>query len=922
MEFRLINKDLKFPPLYPKVERVEPTVKQKGFVKVGDYTLRHKIDIIPQRGLQEDLCASDCNLIFICGQATSGKAQPYDAKVLTPNGFVDMGSLKVGDAIMDVRGQTQTVVQIFEQGERDVYKVSFEDGTSTESDIEHLWNVDIRHKSNPYTYKFKTLTLSRIKQELESGAHVCIPYCAPIEFGEKCLPISPYTLGVYLGDGFSPRRGNPQVCINQNDLDIISYIRDDGYLVSKIPSHIRDYTVSGRNINEGLTNLGLRFKKSFEKFIPKVYKFGAVKQRLDLLQGLMDTDGCISNRGCAMFTTSSKQLADDVAWLCRSLGGRCSVTLQKEPKYTYKGEKKIGRPSYWVRLNLPPELSPVKTKRKLANYSKKHRQRPHSLTSIEKAGRKQCRCILVSSPECLYITDDFIVTHNTYGMFMKVLEGVGLEGYTARFINVRLQDSKKGSSIFRDAVDVCGNFAGCEYNASDYPTFVWKQWNNALQLIHSNFNADNPSEWVDFQNYAKKVQSSMICIDEATEIRQFKMFAYWWSRNRDSSGHTPQMILSFNPSHEHWTTAMLKYGGYLGEDWYLRPEMMGVVRYFYNKGESPEEMVWGDTREEVADAAGLHDKSEDLEAGITRLDYVKSFTVFTGTASGNRELVFATGGQSVANLHATGATQRAIVGEAYFGPVESESVSVTRKMVSEIFTNPTDEDQTMYATLDVSMGEKGCDRCPMVIWRGHTIIAIEYFPGGGAKELVHWINLKLRQYNIDVSNFAFDATGIGNYLKDYTSGEPVTANARARQELDEYGNPIQMEQYFNLRSQLLGKTRVMFERGDMSCSLDRNARLPYGRNGETRSLFDILCDEINVFVTTDKNGKIYYKSKSEYKERFHSSPDLMDSVTLRAVFDINARQKKKPKAMVLDDAYDGLYNGYCGGWSTNSPLSW
>src|SRR5574344_534947 len=117
----------------------------------------------------------------------------------------------------------------------------------------------------------------------------------------------------------------------------------------------------------------------------------------------------------------------------------------------------------------------------------------------------------------------------TFSMLLKALNGVGKQGYTGRFISVRLQDSKKGSSIFRDAVEVMGNFGGCQYSSADYPTFNWPQWNNSVQLIHSNFNVENPSEWDDFKDYAKKNQASYIGIDEATEMKSFKMFSYWFS---------------------------------------------------------------------------------------------------------------------------------------------------------------------------------------------------------------------------------------------------------------------------------------------------------------------------------------------------------------------------------------------------------
>lgn len=501
----------------------------------------------------------------------------------------------------------------------------------------------------------------------------------------------------------------------------------------------------------------------------------------------------------------------------------------------------------------------------------------------------------------------------TYSMFLKFLQGLGDDhiGYTGRIISVRLQDSKKGSSIFRDAVEVCGNFAGCEYNSSDYPTFAWKQWNASLQLIHANFNADNPNEWDEFRDFIKKQQASYIAIDEATEIKQFKMFNYIFSRNRDSSGMTPCMALSFNPEHTHFTTTMLKDAGYLDENWYLKPEMDNVVKYFYMAGDTEHDIIWGDTPEDVIKRAGITISESDRRAGITERDIVKSFTMISGEASGNLKLVAATKGGSVANLHAVGKTQRDVLKGGYFGPIENEELHVTRQMIHDLWTNPTNEDENMYATLDVAGGATNSDNCPMVIWKGLKIVAIKMFRGD-PKELVDWIGAVLAEYNIPIQNFAFDSTGIGYYLSAYTSGMPVTANRRPIQEIDSEGNPVTVEQYFNIRSQLLGKAKVLFEKGEISCAVDRDFYIPYGKKNERRRIIDILFDEINVFVTTTKNGKIYYKSKDEYKSKFHSSPDLMDSIVLRMVFELDARPKKQPDAEIGDDAYDGFFTTYSG----------
>ena len=91
----------------------------------------------------------------------------------------------------------------------------------------------------------------------------------------------------------------------------------------------------------------------------------------------------------------------------------------------------------------------------------------------------------------------------TFGMMLKALQGVGVYGYTARLINVRKLDSAKGTSMQRDGQTVWGNFSNCEVTTGELPTFSWPKWNNAIQFLHANFNADNPSEWIDFQETYK-----------------------------------------------------------------------------------------------------------------------------------------------------------------------------------------------------------------------------------------------------------------------------------------------------------------------------------------------------------------------------------------------------------------------------------
>lgn len=503
----------------------------------------------------------------------------------------------------------------------------------------------------------------------------------------------------------------------------------------------------------------------------------------------------------------------------------------------------------------------------------------------------------------------------TYAMLMKFLGGMDKPGFAGRFISMRLADSKKGTSIYRDAMELLGNYANCEVSSSDSPTFAWSKYNSAVQLIHSNFNIDNPTEWDDFKELAKKNQASEIQIDEGSDM-PFRMFTYWMSRNRDSSGMKPQITMSFNPEYAHWTTTFLLNGGYIDPmTYYIKPEMNGRTRYVYFKGDEVNDVLWGDTPEEVAEAAGIVLSEADIKAGLTAKDMVKSFTMFTGEASDNLKLVSATGGGSVANLHATGATQRNILKGAYFGPVDNERSPITKQMIVELPNNPVNDDENMYATMDISgaASSKDPDVCQMVIWKGLRFIAIESYHGN-MKDIVPWIESMLSKYGVPVENFAFDATGMGFFLKDYVKGYPVTANKTAIQEYDENGNPVTLEQYFNVRSQLLGKMKVLIETGRISTSMDLDTRIPYGKKGELRTIRDILFDAIDLFVCTTKNKRIYYLSKDEYKARHQkNSPDLMDCLCLRAVFELDARPKKAPPQEIEDDAYDNIFTDYLGG---------
>lgn len=481
----------------------------------------------------------------------------------------------------------------------------------------------------------------------------------------------------------------------------------------------------------------------------------------------------------------------------------------------------------------------------------------------------------------------------TFSGFMKALNGIDKENYTAKLISKRLQDSKKGGSLLRDFKVVFEDFAGSEVAGSDYPTAFWPRWNSSVQMTHANFNTKNESEWKEFQDYAKKTQASYIYWDEVTEIEEFRAFAYFFSRNRDASGMPPQMVASFNATHEHWSTEFMRLAGFIGTDWYLREDLLGKVKYFYIGGDTVESVVFADTKKEIINRCGLHPTKAERERGITAELLVKSFTVLSGNAADNTILLNITGGGSISNLYNVSETERQRIKHTYFGHIEQGEVTVPQKSILDLFENPYDNDGGMYASMDMS---EGGDIMPMMIWEGLTLLTIETCDKREPDEIERWVAAQLYKYNVPVENFAFDAEGSGFFMRKFRGGYPIVGKKRQVPEYDEHGNQAMMEQYFNLRSQLYARLEAAFIKGEISTKIDPYAMFPHGDKKVMTPFRNILLEERNIFRREDKNKRIYYRSKIEYRKAHKKSPDYIDTMSYRMVMALDARPKKeKPK---------------------------
>ncbi|MEW2527149.1 helicase-related protein [Streptomyces sp. NPDC047071] len=364
------------------------------------------------------------------GEVGSGKAQPLDALVLTPEGFRPMGALEPGDPVIVPTGEVAVVDGVFPQGERDVWSLTLSDGSSVECDDEHLWIVGTScgwHRGQaPKVLTSREIRLDLLKANGSSKWY--LPVAAPVDLGgDEGLPLDPYLVGLLLGDGSF--RHNLRLSTADAEIHeaAAAAVAPDCRL-TPVTGSACDYTIQlahraggVRNpVVQALRDMGLWGVTSHGKFVPDVFKNTSIKNRLALLQGLLDTGGTVQPDGLSIsLRSASRRLAEDVAWLVRSLGGRARVLPKKA--------------AFDVSVALPAEYEPFRLTRKADRV----RPRPkydtfrRGIRSVDFVGRKPVQCISVAHPTRAYVTDNFTVTHNTMVALRAMLAVVDAGGQAA-----------------------------------------------------------------------------------------------------------------------------------------------------------------------------------------------------------------------------------------------------------------------------------------------------------------------------------------------------------------------------------------------------------------------------------------------------------------------------------------------------------
>ena len=355
-------------------------------------------------------------------------ALPLDTPLFTDTGMIRMGDVQVGDTVFGANGKLCTVTEKSEVFHQDIYRIHLKDGRHLDVSSEHINSVLVKRNSLKNGSRFEErdiVTTELLKEEMwkynrrdgYKTPRLWVKNIEPMEYTEKEFPIDPYTLGLLLGDGhYHVSDYSCKLTGLNSDLD--EYEANIPYKFGyrdTSDGHIHTVTVLGAG--KAYNVLGLSKEKAATKFIPEIYFYGSIEQRLSLLQGLIDTDGTIreGNKGAAI-TSTSKQLIDDVRRLVLSLGGNCTYDKHPNAAGTRIIRGRVCNVQMSYRLFIRLNMQIAKLSRKVEKLSAKQRDVKVAIVKIEKIDMVPSQCIAVDNEEHQYIAGDYVRTHNTGGI--------------------------------------------------------------------------------------------------------------------------------------------------------------------------------------------------------------------------------------------------------------------------------------------------------------------------------------------------------------------------------------------------------------------------------------------------------------------------------------------------------------------------
>lgn len=350
--------------------------------------------------------------LILQGSFGSGKALDIESLIPTPDGIKRAGDIQIGDYLFDRHGKPTEVIGVFPQGFLDSYKVTFEDGRTVYCNSEHIWSI-----INEQTGDLESKTLQEIKDIIDSSHDtIFIPVADPIELEEKEYEIPPYALAIFLIKSLVEKT---TITVPTQYLRYLEGTIDKVYW-NILTNKTRIFPVNSNNeLYTPEVLYGELYTDIVENcIIPDIYLTGSIEQRWELLQGIMDCCGTISNDNNVFCTIKTKDLKDSILRLTYSLGLVVTVMGDEDGEdygLLFKTNndliKRLFKNSRFLHKPLPPYNNSIDVTRM-------------AITSIEKEEeQREMVCFMVNNPEHLFLCNDYIVTHNTTSsrLFAKAL---------------------------------------------------------------------------------------------------------------------------------------------------------------------------------------------------------------------------------------------------------------------------------------------------------------------------------------------------------------------------------------------------------------------------------------------------------------------------------------------------------------------
>ncbi|MEN2419145.1 PhoH family protein [Streptomyces rimosus] len=372
-----------------------------------------------------------------------GRAQPTFTNVLTPDGWRPIGDLQVGDLVIGSNGEPTPVLGVYPQGEKDIYRVTAQDGSWTLCCGEHLWTVRTasdKRRDKPWRV-LETKEMIGNLRAAHARRYELPLLTAPVCFPERAVPMDPYALGLLLGDGCLTGSTTPSYATDDPELAVALEAALPGvtlrrkssvdYVLNRVKAP-GDVVTLENPVTGALRALDLLGTRSYSKFVPDDYLQNSAEVRLAVLQGLLDSDGgpvTQADRTCRIqYATTSILLRDDVIALVQSLGGvaysRRRAAEGRKPGRANGRDVGYRRDAHVIDIRLPEGIEPFRLARKAEKYhAAGGGGRPmRFIDSIEPAGREEAVCIQVAAEDSLYVTQDYLLTHNTLNDAFIILD--------------------------------------------------------------------------------------------------------------------------------------------------------------------------------------------------------------------------------------------------------------------------------------------------------------------------------------------------------------------------------------------------------------------------------------------------------------------------------------------------------------------